>query len=170
MANNFMSFRTSDRAAKTKLRGAIRFAKIELRRRKPELFRLHQKVLEPLLNQSYLDRAAGGTGLGLNWAPLDAEYLAWKRREGLDSRIGMVTGLLFRSLRFDIVGGQLRISYSAPYAQDFNRLRPLLPQKGLPDSVKRRLERVTEQWAEKVVQDAFHRSGVSPRRGKRVII
>jgi len=82
---------------------------------------------------------------GQKWKPLSPGYLKQKKRRpgrGV-KKIGVLTGAMAGTLKSRSSGATFTISFGKYYAEYFNAERPLLPDKGLP-----------ETWVE-VIEDNF---------------
>ena len=108
-------------------------------------------VLRSLILEDYEVKAAGGRGRdGIKWTPLKAATVRAKEKHA--DFIGIETGQLEQSLTVRY-GGQeadLVAEFTAPHADDFDRLRPLLPND-LPDEWLREIEAGMLEWAEQRV-------------------
>jgi hypothetical protein len=73
---------------------------------------------------------------GQKWKPLSPGYLKQKKRRpgrGVKN-IGVLTGDMAGSVRSESSGASFTISFGKHYAVYFNAARPLLPNKGLPET------------------------------------
>lgn len=86
-------------------------------------------------------RGSGGSFNGRPWLPLSERWLAFKRRQGYDSRIGFRTSALFDSLVnpgapnqvFQVGTSRVTFGTKVPYASRFNAARPVIDAQTIKD-------------------------------------
>lgn len=127
------------------------------RRAREQIARGRQRLLE-MLGRQLVERtresvetlSAGGQAAGIEWRPLDRDYLERKQRSGEPAKIGQASGELFRSLNSRITPGGVTVEFTAAHAVHFARRRPLLPDQ-LPEDWADDLENQVEDWGERIL-------------------
>ena len=144
------------------LKRKIKNAQNRLRREKPRLMKIIANKLKRLAIGAFTKLSRGGSAIGITWPALSPGYLAWKRKRGYSTRIGIRTGLLRRSNFIEITGGrQVSIEYEVRekslegdtgYHTAFSERRSLLPVN-VPQEWLDELVPEIEEWANDILQE-----------------
>lgn len=136
------------------------FRKIQnrLRREWPKLLQIVANKLKSLATKAFTKLSRGGTAIGITWLALNPKYLAWKRRQGYSTRIGIRKGVMRRSHRTLIRGiRQVTLEYEVRgsegnYAIPFDERRELLPVNAPQEWLDDIVPEMTE-WANDIIDE-----------------